>query len=61
MSRFRKNRDNVISTIQESPKTWIYPSNKSAERENSHQVWSISYILNLVTKNPRYTTPGDCW
>ena len=45
MSRFRKNRDNVISAIQESPITWIYPSNKPAERENSHQVYGQSLIF----------------
>ena len=45
MSRFRKNRNNVISTIQESPITWIYPSNKSAERENSDQVYGQSLMF----------------
>ena len=45
MSRFRKNRDNVISAIQESPINWIYLSNKSAERENSHQVYGQSLIF----------------
>ena len=36
-SKFRKNHGNVVSTFQE-PITWIFLSNKSAEREKSHQV-----------------------
>ena len=37
LSRFRKNRDDVVSTFKD-PITWISLSNKSAEREKSHQV-----------------------
>ena len=36
-SKFRKNHSNVVSAFQEQI-TWIFLSNKSAQREKSHQV-----------------------
>ena len=45
-SRFRKNRDNGIFIFQETPITWISPSNKSADSEKSHQVVT-RYVVNL--------------
>ena len=46
-SRFRKNHGNVVSTFQE-PITWIFLSNKSAEREKSHQVVT-RYVVSLFS------------
>ena len=60
-SRFCKNRDNWIFIFQESPKTWISSSNKSAESEKSHQVVT-RYVVNLSyfelgdKKSPVYDT-----
>ena len=51
-SRFRKNHGNVVSTFQE-PITWIFLSNKSAEREKSHQVVT-RYVVSLF-----YFESGD--
>ena len=51
-SRFRKNHGNIVSTFQE-PITWIFLSNKSVEREKSHQVVT-RYVLSLF-----YFEPGD--
>ena len=45
--RFHKNHGNVVSTFQE-PITWIFLSNKSAEREVSHQVVT-RYVVNLFS------------
>ena len=44
-SKFCKNHGNVVSTFQE-PITWILLSNKSAEREISHQVVT-RYVISL--------------
>ena len=44
LSRFRKNHGNVVSTFQE-PITWIFLSNKSAEREKNHQVCGQSLLF----------------
>ena len=51
-SRFRKNHGNVVSTFQELI-TWIFLSNKSTEREISHQVVT-GYVVSLV-----YFESGD--
>ena len=51
-SRFRKNQGNFVSTFQERI-TWIFLSNKSAERENSHQVVT-RYVVSLF-----YFESGD--
>ena len=51
-SRFRKYHGNVVSTFEE-PITWILLSNKSAEREKSHQVVT-RYVI-----SPFYFESGD--
>ena len=45
-SRFRKNRDNWIFIFEESPTTWISPSNKYAKSEKCQQL-VIRYMVNL--------------
>ena len=60
-SRFRKNRNNWIFIFQQSPITWISPSNKSAESKKSHEVVT-RYVVNLSyfeiddKKSPVYGT-----
>ena len=46
-SRFRKNHGNVVSTFQE-PITWIFVSNKSAEKEKINQVVT-RYVVSLFS------------
>ena len=46
-SRFRKNHGNVVSTFQ-VPITWVFLSNKSGEREKSHQVVT-RYVVSLFS------------
>ena len=49
-TRFRKNHGNVVSTFQK-PITWIFLSNKSVEREKSHQVVT-RYVVSLFSFEP---------